>query len=176
MSALRHTEVPVHSSLPAFDEPPPPPSRRRASWLAPLLTVLCLLGVAGLCYEAAGAAAYASKLSHWARAVGVVEAHPNNDARGPGIEFYDARSHRRVYWLAPNDTDDMPPGSLGYVRYDLDGTGIELAGLPSNQAHAYESLAGLALAGAAAAAAWGLWDRRRAALADAYDDEDVAAA
>lgn len=154
-----------------------PRRRRRASWLAPLLVAACLLGVGGLAYRADVSYAYADEVSGWSRAVGVIVAHPyDHNSLGPAVVFYDAKSQRRVYLLAPNDTDDMPVGSLGYMLYDPNSQRMEIQGVAPNAARAWLSLCLLSFGGAAAAGVWWWWDRRRARQDETTPTEEPAAA
>jgi hypothetical protein len=132
--------------------------RRR---LAAALALLSLLAAVGCALGAAAAARRASVVDSWSYAVGVVVEHPLDDARGPGIIWYDAKAKQRVLWLAANDTDDLPTGSIARVGYEANGPAAELLALPHQRMTAYLSLAIVTALCAVACAWW--WLRARAA-------------
>lgn len=151
------------------------PALRRA--LPPLVVAGFLAVVAVLCAAMVPAYGYLQRTHTWLHSVGPVVAHPYGDQRGPGVVYYDTHGNRRVLLLAPNDTDDLPVGSLGYVVYDPAGPAADFSTLPREKLNALEQLAGLFLAGAAAGAVWWRVDRRRlAAPRDGYVTRQAAAA
>ncbi|MFL6137173.1 MAG: hypothetical protein ACJ74O_05160 [Frankiaceae bacterium] len=140
-----------------------PPLRRLLPSLAGALALLSLAAAVACALGARSAAHRAAVVEGWPYAVGAVAAHPLDDARGPGIVWYDLHSHRRVLWLAANDVDDLPPGSIAGVAYQADGPEAELRALPHQRTTAYLSLMAVTALCALACGGWWWLARTRTA-------------